>query len=174
MTVPDTAPRKDLSVFFLGILLIFLGVALFLDRLDVLSFRSGTFVWTVVAVFGAVLIGLAFVRRNRRSLFWGSLLLFFGGCIALYYWHVLPRSDFYILPLFSIALGLSFVTHFLYNPRNVVVLVPAVVFIGFGVIFYLWWCEYVDWYDFRRFARMYWPVLLIALGLAIAFQRRTK
>ncbi|MBI4429677.1 MAG: hypothetical protein HY562_11225 [Ignavibacteriales bacterium] len=173
MTTPATTPRKEISVLFLGILFIVLGLALFLDRLNVVTFGSGRFVWTAVAAFGAVLIVLAFVRRNRKSLFWGNLLLFFGGCVALYHWHVIPRGDFYILPLFSIALGLSFFTSYLYNPGNFVILVPATIFTGFGVVFYLWWWEYIDWFDLRSFARTYWPLLLIALGLGMALRHRS-
>ena len=172
MTMPDATPRKDLRVLLLGILFIVFGLALFMDRLDVMTFRTGRFIWTLASVFGGVLVILAFVQRRRKNLFWGNLLLFFGGCVALYQWHAIPREDFYILPLLSIALGLSFFTNYLYNPRNLPLLIPVIVFVGFGVVFYLWWWEYIDWFDFRYYARMYWPLLLVALGLAIALRRR--
>ncbi|MBI3004697.1 MAG: hypothetical protein HYY49_04695 [Ignavibacteriales bacterium] len=171
MTTPGATPRRELSVLLLGILLIVFGLALFLDRLDILAFRSARFIWTLVAVSGGVLLTSAFVQKKRRNLFWGNVLLFFGGCIALYHWHVIPRGDFYVLPLLSAVLGLSFFTSYLFNPRNILLLLPAVVLTGFGVVFYLWWWEYIDWFDFRFYARTYWPLLLVALGLAIALKR---
>ena len=172
MTSPATIPKKDFRVPILGILFIVLGIALLLDRLDVVMLRWGRVFWSVVTIYGGVLVVLAFVNRNRRNLRWGNLLLFFGGCVALYQWHVIPRGDFYIVPLLSVALGLSFFTSYAYEPRNFPLLVPAVVFVGFGTVFYLWWWEYLDWFDFRYYARTYWPLLLVALGLAIALRRR--
>ena len=170
----EVPQKRDMKVPILGILFIVLGSALLLDRLDVMSLRWGRVFWALVTVFGGVLVVLAFVNRIRRNLMWGNLFLFFGGVVALYQWHVIPREDFYFLPMMSIAFGLSFLMTFLYEPRNLPLLIPAIVFVGFGVVFYLWWWEYLDWFDFRYYARTYWPVLLIALGAAIALRRRTS
>ena len=173
MTSPAAVPKKDFRVPILGVVFIVLGFALLLDRLDVVMLRWGRVFWSVVTMYGGALVVLAFVNRNRRNLRWGNLLLFFGGCVALHQWHAIPREDFYIVPLLSVALGLSFFTSYLYEPRNFPLLIPAVVFVGFGTVFYLWWWEYLDWFDFRYYARTYWPLLLVTLGLAIALRRRT-
>ena len=172
MSQPGIPERRDFRVPFLAILLITLGVALFLDRLDVIALRWGRVIWTCIAVYGAALIVMAFMNRRKGTLTWGNILFFFGGLVALYQWRVIPRDEFYALPLLCVALGFSFLISYFYSPGNPVLLIPAFLFIGFGVVFYMWWWDYIDWFDFRYYARRYWPVLLIVLGTAIAVRKK--
>jgi hypothetical protein len=170
----DVPQKRDIRIPFLGVLFIVLGLTLLLDRLDIIDLRWGKTVWLLVSIYGATLIAQAFVNRRRSHLLWGNLLFFFGGCIALWQWRIIPSEDFYFLPLMCLAVGFSCLTTYIYEPRNVALLIPAVVFVGFGVVFYLWWWEYLDWFDMRYYARRYWPMLLIAWGLALVLRRRSS
>jgi hypothetical protein len=61
-----------------------------------------------------------------------------------------------------------------FEPRNVAVLVPAVLFVGFGVAMILVEYDYLDWWEVRRAIRTYWPLVLILWGAAIMLKRRPR
>jgi hypothetical protein len=63
---------------------------------------------------------------------------------------------------------------FVYDPRNVGILIPALIFGGFGATVFLVEWDYLDWWDVRYYIRNYWPVLLILLGFGIILKRKPQ
>jgi hypothetical protein len=78
------------------------------------------------------------------------------------------------LATFSLALGLSFLMLFLYDPRRFGVLVPVFFFGGYGILYYLWWWDVIDWFEMKHYLHLYWPVLIIFWGLSLVFRPRRR
>ncbi len=158
----------------IGILLILFGAMLLLDRLDVIYFGWGRIFWMFVGIYGAVIAVEGFSRKKQGRVFWGSLLFFAGVFYSLEAFDLVWWMDYYWVAAASLALGLAFFMLFVFEPRNFGVLVPTLLFGGFGAMVYLAEHKYLDWWEVRHYIRDYWPLLLILWGLAIVFKRRPQ
>ncbi|MEX2116521.1 MAG: hypothetical protein WEB37_06525 [Bacteroidota bacterium] len=166
--------NREPRILIIGSLFIILGVALLLDRLDVMAFRWDKLFWIAAAITGGFLTGDGFLRRKRGRTFWGSLLLVFSVFQILTRFGAIERYDFYTLPALFISFGLAFVCLYALEPREVTLLIPAILLCGAGTISLLWWWEMVDLYEVRSAVRTYWPLILVAIGLSIMVRRRSQ
>jgi hypothetical protein len=157
-----------------GILLIALGAMLLLDRLEVVSFGWGRIFWMFIGLWGALLAAQGFTLKRRGRIFWGSLLFFLGIFFTLDAWDLIWLTDELGFGGVSLALGLAFVMVYVVEPRNFGVLVPAMLFVGFGVAMILVELNYLDWWEVRRVIRTYWPLVLILWGAAMLVKRRPQ
>jgi hypothetical protein len=73
---------------------------------------------------------------------------------------------------FSLALGFSFLMLFFYDPRRIGVLIPLLFFGGYGILYYLWWWDVIDWFEMKHYMQTYWPLLIILWGISLIFRRR--
>jgi hypothetical protein len=64
-------------------------------------------------------------------------------------------------------IGLAFAFLWLSAPRKLDLLVPAILFAGPGVGYYLWWYEVVRLEAMVRWVDAGWPLLLVLLGAGI-------
>lgn len=163
---------REPRVIVIGSLLILIGSILLLDRLDLFYFRWDRVVWLLAAFFGGFFVVDGFMRKRRGRVFWGGFLFSVSVFYTLLHWGIIDRYDFYNLPAFLISMGLAFVMLYAYEPREVMLFVPAILFLGTGTAMILWWWEVVDWWDIRYAVRTYWPLLLVVWGAAIILKRR--
>lgn len=157
-----------------GILLIVFGSMLLLDRLNVIYFGWGRIFWMFTGIWGAVLAVQGFSQKRRGKIFWGSLLFFVSIFFLLDQWEMFWWSDYLGLAGMSLALGLAFLMLFFFEPRNIGVLVPAILFAGFGGVMFFVEYDYLYWWEVRRYISDYWPLLLILWGVAILLKRRPQ
>ncbi len=162
---------KGFSVF--GIVLIILGAALILNRLHVLHYSWPVILWMGLAVVGLVSAIQAFVTRRRGVVFWGSLLFFAGVAMVVRHLEIADFESWDLPATMSLAIGLSFLMMYFYDPRRFGTLVPVLFFGGYGVMYYLWWWDIIEWFDVRYYVRTYWPVIIILWGLSLIFRRRS-
>lgn len=155
-----------------GILLILLGSSLLLDRLDVVSFRWSAVIWILLMTLGGYLAFDGYTRNRRGRIFWGTALSFFSLFIVLTKFGVIEREHFFLFPAVMISLGLSFLALSVHRPNEFVLLLPAILFVGFGVFTILLWWDFLDWYDVRRGIRTYWPAGLIVWGVALLARKK--
>lgn len=158
------------SIF--GVLLIALGTVLLLDRLEVISFGWGKIFWMFLGVWGAVLAVQGVSMKRRGRIFWGSLFFFLGMFFSLEAWELVWLTDELGFGGISLALGLAFLTLYVFEPHNLGALVPALLFGSFGLTMILVEYGYLSWWEVRRFLRVYWPVALILWGVAILMRKR--
>ena len=116
----------------LGIVLIALGATLLLDRLDIIYFGWGKIFWMFLGIWGAVLAVQGFSLKRRGRIFWGSLLFFVSLFFSLDQWGMFWWSDALWVGGMSLALGMEFLMLVVFEPGNIGVLVPALLFGGFG------------------------------------------
>lgn len=170
-STPQEQRSKGLSV--LGILLIVLGVGLILNRLHVLHYGWHTILWISLAAVGLVSVIQAFITRRRGVVFWGSLLFFVSVAMVVRNLEVLDFEAWDWPATLSLAAGLSFLMMYFYDPRRFGTLIPVILFGGYGVLYYLWWWDVIDWFNVRNYVHTYWPVLIILWGLSLILRRRS-
>lgn len=150
-----------------GILLIAVGLWLFVNRINVLSYYSFRIYPILMILFAVFLFEEAVRRRHSGALFWGVVVFLVGGFFLLRNFEIIPH--FYAeeyWPIFLIAMGFGFITKFVFNPKDWGVLIPGGLFLFFGIGFsmrtlsgYFWRWEYI--------VEDYWPVILIVIGAAV-------
>ncbi len=171
MDTPSQEQRpKGLSVF--GILLIVVGASLILNRLHLFHYSWHAILWVGLAAVGLVSAIQAFVTHRRGVVFWGSLLFFVSVAMAIRHLAIADFESWDLPATLSLALGLSFLMMYFFEPRRFGTLIPVILFGGYGVLYYLWWWDVIEWFDVRYYLHTYWPVFIILLGLSLIFRRR--
>ncbi len=168
---PITQKRsRGFSIF--GIFLILLGVGLILNKLHMIHYGWGIILWVCLGVVGLVAVVQSFITRRRGVVFWGSLLFFVSIAMLIHKFILLDFEPWDVPATFSLAFGFSFLMLFFYDPRRFGVLIPVLLFGGYGVLYYLWWWDVIDWFELKYYLHVYWPVLVILWGLSLIFRRR--
>jgi hypothetical protein len=168
----STLGKKLRGLSFFGIFLILLGVGLILHKLHILHYSWGIILWACLGVVGLSAVIQAFITKRRGVVFWGSLLFFVSVAMIVHRYIIFDFAPWDVPATFSLALGLSFLMLFIYEPRRFGVLVPVLFFGGYGVLYYLWWWDVIDWFEMKHYVSMYWPALVILWGLSLIFRRR--
>jgi hypothetical protein len=167
----QTAQKRSQGLLIFGILLILFGVGLILNKLHVIHYSWGIILWICLGVVGLVAVVQAFMIRRRGVVFWGSLLFFVSVALLINTYMCIDFAPWDIPATFSLALGLSFLMLFFYDPRRLGVLVPVLLFAGYGVLYHLWWWDVIDWFGIKYYVYTYWPALIILWGLSLIFRR---
>jgi hypothetical protein len=167
-----TLQKKSSGLPILGVFLILLGAGLILNKLQVFLHSWGIILWVCLSVVGVVTVVQAFIARRRGVVFWGSLLFFVSVTMIAHRFVLIDFAPWDVPATFALALGLSFLMLFFYDPRRHGVLVPVLFFGGYGVLYYLWWWDVIDWFEMRHYLFTYWPVFVILWGLSLIFRRR--
>ena len=168
----QTIKKRSQGLSIFGILLILLGVGLILNKLHVIHYSWGIILWICLGVVGLVAVIQAFMMRRRGVVFWGSLLFFVSIAILVYKFMCIDFTPWDVPATFSLAFGISFLMLFFYDPRRFGVLIPVLLFGGYGILYYLWWWDFIDWFDLKHYLYTYWPVLVILWGLSLIFRPR--
>ena len=167
-----TLHKKSGGLPIFGVFLILLGAGLILNKLHVFHYSWGIIFWICLSVAGVVAVVQAFITRRRGVVFWGSLLFFLSVIMIAHRFVLIDFAPWDVPATFALALGLSFLMLFFYDPRRFGVLIPVLFFGGYGVLYYLWWWDVIDWFEMRHYVFTYWPVFVILWGLSLIFRRR--
>ncbi|MBI2618882.1 MAG: hypothetical protein HYW57_02260, partial [Ignavibacteriales bacterium] len=130
--------KREPRVLAAGSLLIIVGIALLLHRLDIVSLRWDKLFWLVGVTGGGFLVADGFTRRRRGRVFWGSVLFLGSLYFVLLRFGVLARYDFPLVPMLFVVFGLSFFLLYLADLRATTLLIPALLFTGAGGAAILW------------------------------------
>ena len=167
-----TLHKKSSGLPIFGVFLILLGAGFILNKLHVFHYSWGIILWVCLSVVGVVTVVQAFITRRRGVVFWGSLLFFVSVTMIAHRFVLIDFVPWNMPATFALALGLSFLMLFFFDPRRFGVLIPVLFFGGYGVLYYLWWWDVIDWFEMRHYVYTYWPVFVILWGLSLIFRRR--
>jgi hypothetical protein len=159
------------KVSWLGAGLVVLGLAMLVDRLNLVRFGWETALWLLLAVYGAVKAVDAFGKKKAGRVFWGALFFLFGSYSLLRDLGVVELHSSWMLPHVILIVGLSFLMMYASSPREWHLLVPTLAFLGLGVVMILTDYGYLYRYEVVDALRVYWPVGLIMFGLALVVRR---
>ena len=159
---------------WLAVGLILLGVVMLLDRLDLIQFGFHMAIWSILLIFGLVNAVQGFARNRRGAIFGGTVAFLYGLFFLL-------RSSDYVdvrmgmfFPATFLIFGIALLMLFLNNFHEWELLIPASLLCGIGVAFVLTELGYLDRYDVWDAVRLYWPLALVVLGLALLLRRRAQ
>ncbi len=162
------SPRALHTDRTVGILMVLAGFGLFLVSLDVITLEilAGS-AWLALGIAGVILIGRGWKDSSSILLFVGGFLFTAGVHTALWSFGVLELRPEELLPAIFLWIGLAMVFVWLPAPYKIDLLVPAVLFGGCGVGYYLWWWDVMRMSDLKELYGNGWPVLVILLGAGI-------
>jgi hypothetical protein len=168
----ETAKKKPFPFF--GVLLILVGFGILFDRLNLLDF-SWHKVWQfVILLIGIWMVITAFIYDQKGKIFGGTFLFLLGLLFLLKSYYVIEMRHDIFWPSLLIILGLSFLMLFVFDPREWGVLIPCVVFTGFGVLIVFTRLGYFYYWQVWDIIAVYWPVIFILIGIVILIPKRKK
>jgi hypothetical protein len=156
--------------FFIGLLLMLLGVASLLGTI------SGTSRISVLISFLVVIIGAFFavvaVRLNKRSVYFfiAAFFLQTGFFLFLSALRIIPFPLAEMWPLFSVFAGLSlFIAGWRrYGKIKPWYVVPSTALVILGCILLMFSFDVIP-FSFSHFILDWWPLLLVLAGLILVF-----
>lgn len=155
-----------------GIILIVVGGAFLVHRLGFLHVEYSYILWSLVMIFGAVRAVSGFSGSHSGRVFFGTVLFLYGLYFLLRATDYVELRGHMLIPATFIITGFAFIMMFLNSPREWTFLVPAAILVGFGALYILSESGYLSPWDVKENVRMYWPVALILIGVAILIRRR--
>jgi hypothetical protein len=148
----------------LGIVIIILGGALFLENLGIIYFDLANFwpVFILIAAYG--FFQSWYQNREQVGQLFVAVILGIYGIFFQYneltYWVTIE----YLWPVFILAPGVGFVAMYWFSSnRDRGHLIPGLILLAIGSIFLIVYSPLND----------FWPVILIALGIGILIKGRS-
>ena len=170
--------RKKSSILP-GMVLVAVGTFLLLDRFNVYIFQ-----WDLMLPVFAVILGLNFwIRALRykpqRRVFTGTLLVVLGAFFFAWNDGWIDRYFYYnyTFPIYPTAIGLAFLSMFMFDYHKWWAILPAAPFLLAGLTSFCYTLGIMDVYDLEDSAyyiediffdfRTYVPLILVFIGLII-------
>jgi len=153
----------------LGIILILVGLYMLADRLELHIFRSSQVYPLVFIIIGIAVSTRIRGRGHRDGVFATFFFLSVGLFFILRNYYLIPYV-FNPWPIWLVAAGLGCLGVFLFVPTEWGMLIPATLLLFFGAGLLLREFDIFYLYDIRR----YWPIALIAIGVAILLSGMRK
>jgi len=156
--------RPHASDLVIGISLIVVGVSLLGSVLGIWEGVVDVVAWSAVGVLGASVAARGWKMRSSARLFAGAFLFLAGCHAALWTSGVLQPNGEEAIASVCLWVGLSFFFVWLAAPHKLDILVPAALFVGPGIGYYIWWWDLARLSAIRDFAEDGWPALVILAG----------
>ena len=152
-----------------GIALIIIGAGLLLARLNLVSLSTGDVLWLLAVVGGGVMLYRGFARQEPGSgkIFWGTVFLAVGALHLADRWMPMGIDPGVEGPLYIAVPAVAWILVVIKSPREWHVLVPAAALLGLALAMYLTEIGTLTRGDGTATVGQYWPVALVAFGLAI-------
>ncbi len=164
--------QEKVRIPWLAVFLIVLGSILLLKKLQLIRISYSEITWSVMMLFGLYRVVRGFSYHRRWKVISGTSMFLFGLFFFLSSFESLDLS-FYMLPsvLFLIA-GIALLMGFMINVRDLYMLVPSLVFAGIGAALLLAEFGYLSHWEVWDAVHLYWPVIIILIGLVMILRRR--
>jgi len=152
-----------------GIALIIIGAGLLLARLNLVSLSTGDVLWLLAVVGGGVMLYRGFAHQEPGSgkIFWGTVFLAVGALHLADRWMPMGIDPGVEGPLYIAVPAVAWILVVIKSPREWHVLVPAAALLGLALAMYLTEIGTLTRGDVTETVGQYWPVALVAFGLAI-------
>lgn len=157
-----------------GMILIVIGGLILVNKLDLLDFRFRDIFPYLLIALGVLFVFRLISQKHRSAVFPATFFLLLGAFLlfrqySYYSWHIYHFTDFW--PVILLIIGLAFFAQFIAKPKDWGLLIPALILLFIGSLFlarnYGWF--YV--YDVEYYFHLYWPVILILIGLGLIFSK---
>jgi hypothetical protein len=150
-----------------AIILISIGALLLLYQTDLIDFSTADVISYGFVLIGIVLLVNSLNRSDKKGLLGGVFFTVFGTTMILMREYILPRNDEFGFAAFFLSLALGNIAYLPFKTDKSTNIVWGSIFgaIG-GILLWVYYGYYPSWYIYEQMA-IYWPVILIVLGLAM-------
>jgi uncharacterized membrane protein len=165
-------PDKKTSISWFGLGLVVVGGLLLMGKMELFHLRFSSIFWPVIMLLSIFGVGRGFSQLRRGKIFWGT----FGFLYGLFFF--LRSADFVdvparlFVPATFLIVGISLFMTYLAKVKDWFFLIPAGIAGAVGTLFLLADLEYLSYWEVADTLHMYWPVILIALGVIFLFRRK--
>lgn len=162
--------KRQFSWF--GAALVLFGAALLLHKLHFINVSFWNIFWGFLVLLGLSGVVQGFSKNRRGQVFWSSVGFLYGIFFLL---RSIDRFDIgydMFFPASFLIFGIAFFMMFLNNFHDWHLLIPSVFLCGIGTAFLLSELGYFYYWDVYDAVHRYWPVVIIAIGLALMLRRR--
>lgn len=157
----------------LGISLIIFGTALLLDRFGYLNFSWDRILAVCLLFYGLGSMWRVAIHGERARVFIATLTVLVGSLILLNSLNFFVQSpDFFLVVALGIV-GISFVSIYVFDSREWVVLLVGVVFLIITMGVGASRLGIIEWHLFTEFIGRYWPAALILIGIGMLLRHRS-
>jgi len=171
-TTNEKTARNNRAPLLTGLIMIFLGLMILLDKLGVMSLNWKKVISVIFVFYGAYLGYSGFGLGSNRKVFWGSILFFSGIYLFVDSFGFLNPEVHFFWPVVMIITGLSFFMSFVNRPKDFALLLPAITLVGVGVLFLLTNLGVIYSFEVWESIEKFWPVFLIIIGLYLILKKR--
>ncbi len=157
-----------------GLALIVIGAAILLRKLNILDVHFSQILWPLVMLSGFISVTRGFTSGRRGKIFFGTILFLFG---LFFFLHTIDSIDlpwYLFFPASCMIIGMGFLMTYLQKMRDWYFLVLSLFFTGIGVMAFMTEYGYLYGADVLDTIHVYWPVVLILVGLGIIFRKKDE
>jgi hypothetical protein len=161
----------DRRMSIAGIALIIIGAGLLLSRLDLISLAKEDALWLLAVAGGGAMLYRGFASQGSGSgkIFWGAVFLAVGALQLAARWSPMGIDPGIEGPLYLTVPALAWILVVIKSPREWHVLVPAVALLVLASAMYMTEIGTLTRSEVMDTVGRYWPVALVAFGLAMVF-----
>jgi len=155
-----------------GIALMIVGGFMLLERFNVVDIDFATVFWPLMMLIGIVSVGRGFSQERRGKIFWGTVLFLYSLFFLLKSIDSFEIYGYTFFPASFLIFGIAFLMMYLNNFKDWPFLIPAFLLSVVGALFILSEYGFLYRWEVWDIMRLYWPVILILLGLAMLLRRK--
>lgn len=156
---------------YTGATLIAIGVAILLDRSGIFNIPWSPVFWFAMAFAGAGLVLSGFARSRGNRIFFGTLIALWGAYHALSMLGVFWFDPGVLIGYAIASFGVAVLMVFCSSPRRLSLLVLGSATAALGSAIVLAELGHLSRWEVISFVGDYWPLVLVAFGLAIMMHR---
>lgn len=153
-----------------GLILIVIGAVLLVNKLTPYSIGWDEIYPLILMILGLVIFRTVLSHRhNKGGVFLGSLLFLLGGYFFLKNYDIIPYHYVReVWPIILMILGLSFLSVFIFYPKDWGPVIPGGILLFIGTVILLRRLD-LFYLDIGEIISDYWPITLILIGGAIIY-----
>ncbi len=155
-----------------GVALIIFGIAILVQKLHIVELDFANVFWPVMMLLAVINVGRGFSQERRGRIFGGTVWFLYSLFFFLRSADFIDMRPHMFVPATFITLGIGFLMIYVNNFRDWFAVIPAIILGGTGAVFLLADYGYLYYWDVWYAIRLYWPIVLIALGVIVMLRRR--
>lgn len=157
-----------------GVILIIIGAVLLVKKLTPYSIGWDEIYPIVLIIIAGLIFKTVLRKRERGGIFLGTLLFLLGCYFLVRNYDIVPYEYAReVWPIILIIIGLSFLSVFIFYPKDWGIVIPGAILVFIGTVIFLRRLD-IFYFDLGELISDYWPITLILIGGAIVFSALKK
>jgi hypothetical protein len=160
--------------YWTGILLIFIGLLLLLDEMDIMSLEWFDILFYCFIIIGILKFRTGWNRPGKQGVLGGTFFISFGLMMLLISNRYLVTADAFVFAVFFMSLALANLVYIILGGYRWFNLSWAAIFSLIGGLFLMIYYGYYSAWDLYDIVATFWPVIFILIGLNLVLRGLKK